>query len=313
MIISGRASFLSSRKRLISKVFRQNVFPTPPRFSSLQFAQNFQVEPPLLTKSFVRTLRVAELRELLQARAMDSTGLKKDLVERLLESINATTTPLATPEDQSDQTLTTVTSNLTIDPQRTYQLRIASYSSRVRQNAGCGFLLYDMESQSEVWCAYIYYNMLEYHNRFEFEYKSIASCLQYLHNHGVNELILASHSDLIIKQMMGELEVTRSDLKPSYWRAILAKEKFKTVQYTLLSTIENAKTLSLARMAVATKTSYVLHAEYGEIEMKEQRSPITSLSEYGKAMGSIIDPQRTYLLQIDGGSRGNPGISGMYG
>ena len=315
MIISGRASFLSSRKRLISTVFRQHNRSTPPRFSSLQFAKNLQVEPPLLTRTFVRTLRVAELRELLQARAMDSTGLKKVLVERLLESINATTTPITTPEGQCDQSLTvtkTTSSNPTFDPQQTYQLRIASYSSRLRQNAGFGFVLYDMESQSEVWCAYIYNNMLECHNRIELEFKNIAYCLQFLHIHGVNKLILASHSDLIMKQMMGELEVTKSDLKPSFWRAMAAKEKFKIVKCTLLSPIENAKTISLARMAVASKKSFVLDAENGKVEMKENQSSVTSLSKNGDTIVSIIDPQRTYLLQIDGGSRGNPGVSGRY-
>jgi ribonuclease HI len=321
---AARAFVLLSGKRLTrgGGGWKRPAGMTPPvhSFSTQQSppAQRNQ-HVPLLTKTDVRKMRVAELRELLKSRGMDATGLKQVLVERLISARDApirnqskrTSTgkseppppPLRMDEDSSAM----MKSPPIFDSTRTHMLRFAGYSNKHTGETGLGLLLYDVETQTEVWCARRYYRFDGHNgNRFEVEFQGLTACLNFLHAHGVNKIILATDSDVMFKQLTGIYHIKKCHrVQSAYWRTILAKEQFATAHLSLSSTAENAKTLVLARRAVATKQSFGLDEDKDEEPWEQSNVPTSSLDS-GTLLVAPIDPSRKYLLRFDGGSRGNP-------
>lgn len=313
LLLSKRLGRIEGWKRPLGLTPPVHSFSTQQSFT----AQRNQNVLPLLTKTDVRKMRVAELRELLKSRAMDATGLKQVLVDRLISAMDApiqnnnkitikdeSSPPLHIDEDSSAATMK---SPPIFNSTRMHMLRFAGYSNKQTCEAGLGLILYDVETQNELWCARRYYRFDRHDNqRFEFEFHGLTSCLNFLYAHGVNKIILATGSDVVFHQLNGIYQIKKcNSLQSAYWRTILAKEQFATAHLSLSSTAENAKTLVLARRAVATKQSFGLEEDKDE-ERWEQRNLPTSSLDRGTLLMSPIDPSRKYLLRFDGGSRGNP-------
>lgn len=323
---AARAFVLLSSKRLTrgGGGWKRPAGLTPPVHSfSTQPSlpvQRIQHVPPL-TKTDVRKMRVAELRELLKSRGMDATGLKQVLVERLISAMDApirnqieitskstsTSEPAPAPLPMDEDSSATMKSPPIFDSTRMYMLRFAGCSNKHTGETGLGLLLYDVETQTEVWCARRYYRFEgQNSNRFEVEFQGLTACLNFLHAHGVNKLILATDSDVVFKQLTGIYQIKKCHrVQSAYWRTIVAKEQFATAHLSLSSTAENAKTLVLARRAVATKQSFGLDEDKDEEPWEQSNVPTSSLDS-GTLLVSPIDPSRKYLLRFDGGSRGNP-------
>ena len=303
MMPIGRAFFLSSSKRQQVGEWKRLVQPlgtvySKQGFSTLQSAKNM-IDFPLLSSTDVRKMRVAELREHLQARELDVSGLKTDLVSRLLHSITLSKRKATMPAPHSTSKF---------DSNRTYLLRFSGFATKPTGISGCGLLLFDLESQTEVWCAREYYNGNS-PTRLEAEFRGVASCLQFLHAHGVTMLILASDNSVLLGHLSGEHEITNQTLLPYYVRALAAKEQFKTVDVVVLSPTENSKSMELARRAVTSKSSFGMEGGDGTKILNKPQSILRNLDN-GAFTSNPIDPSQTYLLKFGSSSRENQGVSG---
>jgi ribonuclease HI len=133
--------------------------------------------------------------------------------------------------------------------------------------------------------------------------------------------VLQGDNAVIMSQLQGDFKVKKENLKKLYWSTVHLKEQFDQFEVQTITSTENSRAKSLASRAVATKKTQGFegmdlkgdkHHQYvnGTPSLTSQAPPKAQSIDDGMHTLSPIIPSKQYLLRFDGGSRGNPGISG---
>jgi len=206
----------STRKRLSHHTHRLYIsslvisrFGTPPTTLKSDIKQNMALSrsSSSLTRTEVRSLRVAELKDELAARGLDTTGLKKDLLDRLLNDLSNITPSAsasasakyiqnyareASKEPQQKSTGKPAKLVDMIDPTILYVLRYHGMQHHPSATASCGLILYNSETEKIVWSGAQFYSAGE--SAQEAEMKGLSSGLNHLSKVGIKKLIIQGHA-----------------------------------------------------------------------------------------------------------------------
>lgn len=298
-------------------------------------------EDSKFTRTAIRQMRVARLREELEKRGLETTGIREVLMGRLLDAnentnANASSDSTKTPPIQSSSK---ENSSDQCSPDKLYVLRFRGHTTSSYSSAGVGLILYDTTNNKEVWSGRKYY--FDSQSRFEAEYKGITIGLRVAYKKGVRRLVLQGDNHVIVNQLGGNFNVRKKKLQHLYWATIDLKEQFEQFEVQPINSTENSAAKSLASRAVATKKSYGLEGQdkpqkesftdedaakgkprepapsptCTQDPIEDEQAPRDHHAEEpenddGGEATSPIEPHRRYLLRFDGGSRGNPGIAG---
>lgn len=265
-----------------------------------------------LTRTAIHRMRLAELRTELEHRRMDTSGPRRDLIPRLLDSLPTDDQPLdrshkgASVEHNEAQR----ESQDYVDPGKRYALQIKGLSSLSSNGTGIGIVLVDEENPSVFWEArkYLHGNR----SVFEAEYSAVVLAMRYAARRGARHVALQLDHDVIQQQIMGTYPVERESLKGLYWQFVNHKEGIESFSAQLISSDINARATDLAKKALATCKSLNLNDPHDPLDVHFLKTPngSTDSPELDQSP-HVIDPNTTYLLQFDGGARGNPiGIAG---
>ncbi|KAI2509175.1 RNase H [Fragilaria crotonensis] len=248
-----------------------------------------------LSRTDIGKMRVAELRENLASRGLDTSGVRDVLVNRMREAV------FGRDGDAKRRNGTVV------------------WCLRFR----CGSFLYDASDEDEVWHGQKYFaNAL---SNFEADYCGIMIGLDIALENGVRKLILQGDNEVLLNQICGSFKVTKDNLRLLHSATKDLTSKFDLFDVGVINSAENSRAKSLASRALTSKKSNGLGVyeswvppEFGDAT-SESISPISesdaqqerSLQEKLETGSELaIDPSKRYLLQFDGGSRGNPGVAG---
>ena len=287
-------------------VSRKNISKLP---SSLQFAASIQnrcsnstAAFQSLTRSSIRRMKRAELRQELEARGLESHGLRDELLKRLINYLDGGKT-----SNLQSNTMKSVENNVS---ERTamkfrhgsiYVLRYFGLRTNLEASAACGVIIYDYETQKVVWSGRNYFSLCN--SAVEAEYLVLNETLQMVHKTGVNIKIViqGDENGVVLKQLQGINKVNKKELQGlfSALKNTINNSNFVVEKIMGIPVEHNRKVRLLAKKALTTRTSA------GFDTPKTQSKAVTS-----SYMPISASSEKVYVLQFDGGSRGNPGVSG---
>eukprot|EP00522_Entomoneis_paludosa_P002675 CAMPEP_0172472874 /NCGR_PEP_ID=MMETSP1065-20121228/68570_1 /TAXON_ID=265537 /ORGANISM="Amphiprora paludosa, Strain CCMP125" /LENGTH=604 /DNA_ID=CAMNT_0013231041 /DNA_START=135 /DNA_END=1949 /DNA_ORIENTATION=+ len=242
---------------------------------------------------------------------------------------DVTSMPSASLEDNLQNETVKVTT--VYDPEKTYIVRM-KVVYRKGHGAAVGIVVVDNDLAEAHEAKFFLPQQL---SLFEAEYSSIHVALQYAHNLGVRRVRLELDHRIVCKQLLGELPVSAGHVEKSYW---MVKSTLETqmdhcdIQWVPSS--ENQRAKQLAYLALASgdpkiDDHYIDHLssvfddepslleeeeDYSEVEAHETISASIPPPSRPAQTHPSINPEHTFLLQFDGGARGNPngiGAAGM--
>eukprot|EP00547_Thalassionema_nitzschioides_P008667 CAMPEP_0194228794 /NCGR_PEP_ID=MMETSP0156-20130528/43557_1 /TAXON_ID=33649 /ORGANISM="Thalassionema nitzschioides, Strain L26-B" /LENGTH=424 /DNA_ID=CAMNT_0038961315 /DNA_START=141 /DNA_END=1416 /DNA_ORIENTATION=+ len=290
-------------------------------------AENYQANTNL-TRTKVRRMRVAELREGLASRGLETSGVRNILVQRLIQF------EYGNPSDGSKdkeifrdkESYKDEKSKPTLSAERLYVLQFRGHTPTSISEAGVGLVLYDAELQEEIWSGRKYFSQRI--SRFEAEYKGITIGLKIAQSLGVQRLVLQGDNKVILNQIGGTFNVKKDNLRKLYWSVIALKEDFEQCEVQCINSIENNKAKMQQQELWQPKNLKVFINHFNKSQLgddedsnirrtpkKDTSSEDAHLSKFpenndGIEAATSLDPNTRYLLRFDGGSRGNPGLSG---
>lgn len=245
----------------------------------------------LLTKTIIRRMKIDQLKEALCQRGLDTNGKRDVLMHRMLETldhkdqkkwknpemndaIQTSTQPILQQvqrdggggggkqqqggvqslsnhkgEEQHQQTLSMV------DPNKIY---ILQFDGGSRSNpigcSGVGMVIYDDDNyNNEIWCGSKYLGRGNSNN--VAEYMALIEGLKAAHNLGIQQLRAQGDSALIVKQIRGEYQVKKEDLKPLHKQAKDLAQAFKFFEIESIERKANSRADYLANNAMDLKQS----------------------------------------------------------
>eukprot|EP00527_Entomoneis_sp_CCMP2396_P004687 CAMPEP_0198152282 /NCGR_PEP_ID=MMETSP1443-20131203/59166_1 /TAXON_ID=186043 /ORGANISM="Entomoneis sp., Strain CCMP2396" /LENGTH=531 /DNA_ID=CAMNT_0043818251 /DNA_START=260 /DNA_END=1855 /DNA_ORIENTATION=- len=173
---------------------------------------------------------------------------------------------------------------------------------------------------------------------FEADYRAILIGLHYAYCLGATRVILQIDNAIIVQQLEGRLPVAHLPLRKLYWkfkRMLEFDMQLQHFEVKLISRSNNGRANQLATMGLATGGSSLdgilnLNIVLDPIEKEEDNdepcgevsmegdpklssrpTPAPSKADTDHTQSISINPEHTYLLQFDGGCRGNPlGVAG---
>ena len=184
----------------------------------------------------------------------------------------------------------------------------------IHLRTGAGMVLYDCATHSEVWCGWKYLGDMAGHNIAE--YTGLLVGLQCAKALGVTKIVVEGDSEFVIRQLEGRYQARDETFISMHRRCIKELDGFEGFEVRCIPRMENKRADELANQAMDTEESWGIvtnHAEtygktpIGDDSIDEEHPTLLSLDDTGLNTESPIDPEKTYLLQFDGGSRGNPG------
>ena len=229
----------------------------------------------------------------------------------------------------------------TVNADRVYILRFSGASRGNSGAAGSGMVLYDIDGH-ELWSGCQYLGERNTNN--EAEYIGLITGLRVARILGIEHIIVQGNGPLILRQIEGTNKVNNAKLKPYYDRAMSLRGEFVSFYASRIERTQNGAD-KLANEAIDTQGSsfeahhidktrtatsrpsngeediddeleqYIaatLEDEDGNISANntaDTRSEATISYDRNRAV-TTLDPQMTYILCFDGGSRGNPGKAG---
>eukprot|EP00934_Nitzschia_sp_Nitz4_P008395 Nitzschia sp. Nitz4//scaffold19_size178191//125707//127000//NITZ4_001996-RA/size178191-processed-gene-0.80-mRNA-1//-1//CDS//3329540738//8385//frame0 len=270
-------------------------------------------------------MRVADIRTELESRGIDTAGNRTDLMMRLLDALEDAKAD-ATPESTSstDPTMTTkktstappatadessslsrppaaaldstapspklqppkdpsVLDNIPLDPKLQYTLRVKGSTITNLPGVGIGLVLYDPVFNEPVRAVQIF--MDDERTGLEAETAALVMGGQYARTVlNLPNVQIESSSKASMKQARATLQGFSLESATS-----------GDMDYVL----------SLAMEALESKQSSASLLSNGKFMLQDTTKPVNTL-----ATPTNIDPSLDYLLQFDGGSRGNPGAGG---
>lgn len=281
-----------------------------------------------LTRTEIRKLKLAAMREELAKRGLDTEGTRPVLMSRLLETVDRVQTK-GVKKERKEKSSDEQQGCPPLDPERTYVLRIKGHSKMAYNSSGLGLVLYDAHTVREVWVARKYFTPSC--SPFEADYRASILGLECAFEQGARKIVLQTDNNVLLKQVTGEYSVTKAKLKRLAKTLGAVLNKFTEFDTTHITSAENSRAKNLAQRAVATKKTIGLVEEEQEPAEKSlppqvvKSSPLNvtpdeadddlfAVEDEQDELPLEISPDDTYLLQFDGGARGNPGViagSGM--
>ena len=166
----------------------------------------------------------------------------------------------------------------------------------------------------------------------EAEYQGMIAGLEMARELGVRRVCVEGDSLLAVRQMLGEYKVKNERLLVLYREAMLLKEGFDEVSFKHVRRAMNAAADALANQALDEERSGMFGAHGLRIDVSPPKPVAAAVPRAGgggaaaagaggggrrgfsTAAGTpsthVFNPSAEYLLQFDGGSRGNPGPGG---
>jgi len=293
-----------------------------------------------LTRTLVRKMKVTELRNELVKRGMSTDGLRKDLVTSLLNSLgeipsrNKQTRTIAMNHEAHSET--------NLSQNVVYVLRFHGESNYIDVSASFGAVLYDSETSKIVWKGRMYMKGGE--SAHMAEYIGLKQSLEIVHKLGARKINIQGNSkNVVIKQLQGNYKVRVKEMKPIFeYVHNFIKQEFESCELWEINLDQNRKAHTLARKAMDARSSdegfdmfdrdnnnqvgsddvfdhfdcknedkvdeiesdMIIHRE-AEENSNHQKAEINALLGF-----PALSPNKVYVLQFDGGARGNPGVSG---
>jgi len=260
----------------------------------------------LLTRTAVHRMRINDLRQQLALRKLPTHGKRQDLVVRLLQTFKHT--EAADLPNETNETSIHST-ELIVDPSKTYILQLKGLSPKPSdEGTGVGIVMFDPDVEQFRWTAR---KFLPSRNQrvFDAEYTALIMGLRYAIRRGVRKLKVQMDHDVLTKQIAGVYKVQSDTLRVLYWNVMGLKECLDTFDIQHISNVKNAKACELATKALATGKSINFDDDDQEDSIDEEiaSEQEESIPQRCDQMNdSSIDPKKTYVLQFDGGARGNP-------
>ena len=253
-----------------------------------------------LSKTRIRQMKKDELRTELSFCGMDTEGLRKTLVTRLLSAYN----------DEAESESEDGSLSVVLDPATTYCLRVKGRTTQNSSGAGLGLVLCDPTNNNRrLWSGRIYASGNR--SSFEAEYSAIIMGVNYVCQvFGARKLILQMSNEAIVNQVHGLYRTSKDSLTILIDVVKEASEQLDEFSIEEIDSAENAEAETLANKALASRKS--LRFEEGKVDDPVhdiERKPGKMQEADDPAQSAAIDPSRVYLLRFDGGSRGNPGVA----
>ena len=270
-----------------------------------------------LTRTQIRKLKIASLRDELAKRGLDTEGTRPILMSRLLDTVDREPS-IATKKEQKETCPDEGCP--TLDPDETYVLRVKGHSNMSYSSSGIGLVLYNAGTVREVWVARKYFP--RNHSSFELDYKASVFGLLCVYEQGAKKVVLQTDNDVMLKQVTGKYSVNKPQLKDLCASLKDVLNEFSVFKVMHIASAENTRAKNLAQRAMATKktvgfpgkdevessTDEVIDSVPGSFTDEAEEDPFNEA--FNEESSTIISPDKTYLLQFDGGARGNPGIAG---
>jgi ribonuclease HI len=225
-----------------------------------------------------------------------------------------------------------------IESQKQYIVRMKGISDKKSNGTGIGIIIQDKVDNTIVWMARKY--LPRSRTMFEAEYTALIMALRLAHKKGVRNFTVQIDQEVLMNHLSGKYPVEKESLKPMYWNVMKFKEDAFSFDVELISKLLNLESEELAYKALATFVSVNFELEDSTTEIdpmgendsitvgnndmigKSHQLQVGTNRRIGKASNpnvtfpdstekefdsnTMIDPSKTYLLQFDGGARGNP-------
>lgn len=263
--------------------------------------------------------------------------------QRIMSSLTSTTTTTATatlPEFKQAALEThphcnslhgSSTSLALLNSQHTYILQSKGYSKLNADGTGIGIVLMQQELDNNNNEQHVKITARQYFPSDRAlslaEYSALITGLQYAVQLGLRHIVLETDHVVLAKQLQGIFPMEKQIMKPLYWQVMhIVETQLETFSVRIVDHVEEAT--ELAKKALATNKSFMLHSADDEqqkdpmgrdfVGQGKQRKLSNNTTVTTPAANSAatttpqtqtattIDPDRTYLLQFDGGARGNP-------
>lgn len=220
-----------------------------------------------------------------------------------------------------------------ISPEKEYILCFHGKSPTSKTNgvAGSGMVLYEdnAAASEELWWGRQCLGNVTIN---EAEYITLVTALECAKSLGVQHIKAHGHNQLILKQMEGINRVNSPTLKEYYNKAIELSKEFASFQISHINKKSNRRAAGLAKEAMVDTnmqdaTTNILERDSDnepsdgmsknkQLKSLENFAPATTppsfdADDVSSVPSGSISPDKTYVLRFDGGSRGNPGTSGV--
>lgn len=280
-----------------------------------------------LTKTALRKMKIAQLREELAGRGMDTTGKKAELLGRLLEFLEQEEATFIQAISKEQLQETKQKSRAPLDPDHTYVIRLRSATTgrnRVVEGIGIGMTILVMDVGVKDWNQEVA-NSIHPDSQltvvesnqillpgsrtgFEADYCALIMALQEAKQRGIQNCIIELDDVGIIRQLEGQGRVGSGYQQNLYKTSLELTQQFKNCEIRTHApgTKDSAEASIRAKTALAEQR--VLKSDWEMVDPITEQPARSSSDDETQAS---FDPQREYLLQFDGGARGNPtGIAG---
>ena len=248
----------------------------------------------LTSRTALRRLKKADLVSELSKRSLPTAGKKDDLIIRLWDVLQR--------EDATESD--TDVSSTAVDPASLRgHLIVKGLSSLSSNSTGVGFVF---DHNHEILQARKY--LPGDRSSLEADYSAIVLALQFASRRGVQNVSVQSDQDVIVHQINGLYRVHRSSLVSLYWQVMRLKESFDDFSVDLGRPNDVVTELAVQALATGRSSDCLLDEEdpMERIVSENQEPPAAAPQTNEDKPIPQIDPSKQYLLQFDGGARGNP-------
>jgi len=156
-------------------------------------------------------------------------------------------------DDVEESGLVTAMKAPTIDPTKTYKLMFDGGSRGNPGIAGAGMVLYDSDTDQEVWHGWKY---IEKATNNQAEYTGILMGLQHARDIGVRRIQCLGDSELIVKQLTGVYKVKSEMLQDLYQETKALLNDFEKVELKHIYRDENKRADELANEAMDNQNDF---------------------------------------------------------
>jgi ribonuclease HI len=215
-----------------------------------------------------------------------------------------------------------------LDPTKEYVLRIKGLSDSVSKGTGIGMVLLDKADDAIVWRARMHYPTSR--SLYEAEYTALVVALRCaFRRFGLRNLMVQMEQSVIVNQLDGLYTVEKQSLRHMHSEVLNFKQELATamgrLEFAHVSRLVNADSAELALRALETRVSKNMDDIMADCTASDAPSLLTmdpmaewtntaaatnsggseSSAQSPPPVTHVIDPSLTYLLQFDGGARGN--------
>jgi len=258
-----------------------------------------------VTRTKIRRARSSSYQEMLTRLDLNATRIRGDVSNRLLSTPRCFTSAILPPVACIEPVCLEDTNMTLLDPTRIYTLNAKGQSKINSNGTGVGIIIYDDEV-----CVTARKYLAGDRACTLAEYTALVLGLEHALTLGARHIRFETDHAVFAKQLLGEYEVTKPAVKPLYWKVMKIKEE-SLLTLDIVWTPQTKNVNEMAKMALATGKSQNMNADVEDplgtgFEGQGQAHVIGPVKS-DDLQEEVIDPNQRYLLQFDGGVRGNPG------